>query len=179
MMSDKLPIVLSSETVFSGFVALKREMLQLPSHPPHPHYTLVASPAAVMVIATTKEGKWVLNHEYRHSAGRVLLSTPGGTLEANEDPLDGARRELLEETGYIADSYHLIGQSYPFPGICGQITYFVAAIGAHQTTSPQREAEEIIDTDEYAPEELTQALKDGAAIDGLLCTALFWHQQAK
>src|SRR5512143_1541172 len=58
------------------------------------------------ILALTKSGEAVLVKQYRHGVCEVLWELPGGVVEEGEEPIDGARRELLEETGFTAP--HLI-----------------------------------------------------------------------
>src|SRR5512138_1734078 len=62
------------------------------------------------VFALTKSGEVVLVKQYRHGICEVLLEFPGGVIEDGEDPMAGAKRELLEETGYRATDLIPLGQ---------------------------------------------------------------------
>ncbi len=63
---------------------------------------VVRHPGAVAVVALTEMGKIALVRQYRTSLDRVTVEIPAGKLEPGEDPLDCARRELKEETGFVA-----------------------------------------------------------------------------
>ncbi len=56
-----------------------------------------------MCVALTTDGKFVLERQYRHAVGQVLLQFGAGAAEPGEDPALGAARELEEETGYVTD----------------------------------------------------------------------------
>ena len=64
------------------------------------------------IVALTKKGEVVLVKQYRHGVCEALLEFPGGVVEDGEDPAEGAKRELLEETWYVASS---VIQVEPFP----------------------------------------------------------------
>src|SRR3954447_4362458 len=72
-----------------------------------PHY-LINSTDFVDVVAVTEAGKLLLVRQFRPAAGRETLELPSGHVEAGETPEDAVRKELLEETGYVADTFELL-----------------------------------------------------------------------
>ena len=73
-------------------------------------------PDVCAVIAETSEGV-VLVEQYRPALGRKILELPAGRLHRGEDPVEGARRELQEETGYRAGDLRLLSRFYPSVGL--------------------------------------------------------------
>jgi 8-oxo-dGTP pyrophosphatase MutT (NUDIX family) len=67
------------------------------------------------VLAITKEGQAVLVRQYRHGVQEMLFELPGGIVEDGEAPLDGIKRELMEETGYASENVIEVGRVYPNP----------------------------------------------------------------
>ena len=65
-----------------------------------PAYHVIELPCWANICALTDTHDLVLIREYRHGVARTLLGLPGGRIEAEEEPLIGAQRELREETGY-------------------------------------------------------------------------------
>ncbi|MGA7669723.1 MAG: NUDIX hydrolase [Nitrolancea sp.] len=63
----------------------------------------------VVVVALTEDDQVVVERRYKHGPRRVCISLPAGYIEPGEDPLDAARRELLEETGYCAEDWEPLG----------------------------------------------------------------------
>jgi ADP-ribose pyrophosphatase len=62
-----------------------------------------------VVVALTPDGRVVVGRNYKHGPRRVCLNLPAGYVEQDEDPLAAARRELLEETGYVAQEWVSLG----------------------------------------------------------------------
>ncbi len=81
-----------------------------------PYYYLESPADAVAVVAVTADGNLLLTRQYRHPVGAVIYDIPGGRSDPGEDPLEGARRELHEETGCEAGHIELLGRVNPFPG---------------------------------------------------------------
>ncbi|MCB1136057.1 MAG: NUDIX hydrolase [Chlamydiia bacterium] len=173
----ELPTVEDSKVLFEGFGQLRCDQLRLPNQQLYDYYTYVTSAEAVMVVATTREGKIVVNREYRHPTSQVLLGLPGGLLDPGEDVLTGAERELMEETGYSAESFHLIGNAFPFPGASSQKSCFVHANGAHRVADPALEAAEILHSVELSEKRLLSWIADGHPVDGALCMALYFFDR--
>ena len=89
-----------------------------------------------IVVAVNAKGEVVLERSYKHGPRRVAISLPAGYLEAGESPLDTARRELLEETGYVADDWTALG-SFAVDGNYGVSTeHAFLARGARRESEP-------------------------------------------
>lgn len=81
----------------------------------------------VMIVALTKLHEVVLIRQYRHGLQRSILELPGGSVDKDESPLEAAKRELLEETGYASNTFMEVGYGSPNPAIyTGMIYYFLA-----------------------------------------------------
>jgi len=81
----------------------------------------------VVIAGCTQEGKVLLVKQYRYSLDKDLLELPAGRIEAGEDPLPAAQRELTEETGYSADSWRELSRMFTAPGFCNEILYLYHA----------------------------------------------------
>jgi len=88
------------------------------------------------VVAQTVDGKVIFERMYKHGVKKVCLTLPGGGINPNEDPLAAARRELLEETGYVAEDWQSLGTFVSDGNYgCGRANLFFAR-SAKQVTSP-------------------------------------------
>jgi len=112
--------VLSSETLFQGRVfSLKREHIAEPSGLVATR-EIVVHPGSVVVLPVLTDGRIVLIRQYRHAAGQYLWELVAGHKEPDEDPLEGAHRELEEETGYTAKRVRKLFDIFPSPGLLGE-----------------------------------------------------------
>lgn len=167
-----IPEVKTSEIVHEGYFNVRVDMLQLPHGPKLSYTVLEIGVHAASILARTKDGKFVINKEYRHPPGQWLLSCPGGRIDTGESPLEAAKRELLEETGYGGGKFILVGSAYPLPAITEQVIHYIYVENAEFLQPPALEAFELIQTELKTEQELLSEIASGSPVDGVLCTAL-------
>ncbi len=170
----KPPNTHSSELVYEGFFNMRKDRLIREDGEMLDFTSLEISWDAAVIIAEDREGRLILNREYRHPTGQFILGCPGGSLEKGEDPIAGGRRELFEETGYVSDELSIIGCCYPLPSVCNQKIYFIHAKNARPGIGRKLDPFEFIETELKTEEELRQEILTGALVDGILCTALWY-----
>lgn len=90
-----------------------------------------------------------LVRQYRHAAGKYLLEVPAGSLEAGEDPREGAIRELEEEVGVVAASVELLTQFYVSPGFLTEKMFVYLATGLTETAQ-NLDDDEIIEIERHS-----------------------------
>ena len=103
------------------------ESVRLPGGEVIDDFYVVKLPDYVVVLALTKTNDVAAVRQYKHSLGRVILTLPAGYVEEGEDALACARRELLEETGFVAGDWRALG-SFVVDGNrgCGRAYLFLA-----------------------------------------------------
>jgi ADP-ribose pyrophosphatase len=128
----------------------------------------------ILAIDTSKSKKnpWiVIERQYRHAANQFLWELPAGKLEAGEDPLAGAQRELEEETGYRAKKWKPLVEYYASPGFLGESMKVFLAEGLVAGDAHPEEDEQI----EFRLVKLSDILKmieKGAILDGKTLTSV-------
>lgn len=102
---------LKTETVFdSRFVKLHKDKVRLPDSKIIDDFYTVTIPNGAMICALTSDGDIILKKEYRYACKSDIIECPAGMFEDYEnDPLETAQRELLEETGYTSANWQYLG----------------------------------------------------------------------
>ena len=107
-------------------------------------YHQITLPDGVIVFAQTADRRIVMERQYRHGVGKVSLTLPAGGLQDGERPLEAAQRELLEETGYCADHWCVLGTFVNHGSYgCGRLHMFIARDARQVTEALSRDLEEI------------------------------------
>ncbi len=157
------------------FLQVRRERVRLPDGR-QANREFVVHPGAVMVVPLLDNGDLLLERQYRHPLGRVLLEFPAGKLDAGEDPLACGRRELKEETGYSAKEWAYAGIlhnaiAYSTEGIH---IYFARGL---QVGVQQLDEGEFLELVRMSPAELDFACARGEVTDAKTLIGLLWLQR--
>jgi len=88
---------------------------------------IVEHPGSVVIVPVTVADEVILIRQFRHATGRTLLELPAGLIDPGEEILETARRELLEETGYVAGTLRHLTTVYVSPGYSEERTSIVLA----------------------------------------------------
>jgi ADP-ribose pyrophosphatase len=122
-------------------------------------YHRILLPDYSVMYVETEDGRVVVERQYKHGVGDVTLTLPAGLLKAGEDPLEGARRELLEETGYEASNWGCLGQFVQNSNYGGSRAHVYRATGARRVAEPDAGDLEHIEIVLMTRHELFQALR--------------------
>ena len=164
-----------SEKVYQGhFLDVRRDRVQLPDGSVAQREYIV-HPGAVMVVPLLDDGRLVMERQWRHPMGGVMLEFPAGKLETGEAPFTCAARELAEETGYRAAEWARAGILH------NAIAYSTEGIEvwfARGLTLGERhlDAGEFLDVAAMSMEELDQLAQLGELTDAKTLIGLLWLQ---
>jgi len=143
-------------------------------------FTLKRERSAAAVLALTTDGRVVLARQFRPGPGIVLDELPGGSVEPGESFEEAARRELLEETGYVADRWIALGRAYECAYSTVHREGFLAlgcrharAAGSYETGADPAEPIEVVvkPVDDFVTQLLAGATTDGEIAWMGLCRA--------
>ncbi|MBI2331790.1 MAG: NUDIX hydrolase [Chloroflexi bacterium] len=125
------------------------------------------------VVALTKNNEVVLVKQYRHGVQEALLELPGGVVERGEDPLVGAGRELMEETGYSAGTIIEVGRIYPNPAIQHNTLFCYLATDVELTGEQHLDEAEDIEVHLVPLDDLIEMVRQGKFMHALHVAVLF------
>ncbi|MCZ2175176.1 MAG: NUDIX hydrolase [Burkholderiales bacterium] len=137
----------------------------------------VAHPGAVVMIAELPDGKLLFERQFRYPLDRVFLELPAGKIHPGEDTLVTARRELQEETGYVAERWHRLGMLHPCIGYSDEhIEIFLARGLSH--VGQALDDGEFLEVHALDLGEAIDAVRDGRLTDGKSVAGLLWAERA-
>ena len=155
----------SSQTIFKGhIVKLTVDQVRLPDGNPAQR-EVVYHPGGVAVLALDGENWVTLVRQYRYPIRQLLLELPAGKLDHGlEDPIEGARRELAEETGLEAEEWTYLGHILASPGFCTEDLHMYLARGLTRK-GQHLDEDEFLDVVTMPFEELVGQVMDGTITD--------------
>jgi ADP-ribose pyrophosphatase len=129
----------------------------------------------VGIIAQPTPSSIVLVRQYRHAVGQYLWEIPAGMIDRGEDPVETARRELIEETGFRAQGFRQIRVVFPSPGFCNERIHIFLAEGL-TVGEAQPEDDERIEIRVWDLDEAWALVERDELLDGKTQIALAWAQ---
>jgi ADP-ribose pyrophosphatase len=164
--------ILKSEVLYRGKVfQLQRDTVIEPGGV-QAERDIIVHPGSVVVLPIFKDGRILLIRQYRHSVGEFLWELVAGRKEPKESPMAGARRELLEETGYTAKRMRKLMRVVPTPGFVNEWMWIFVAEGLTEGAAQPEEDETItprIFTLKQAEKMIERGtLRDAKSICGIL-----------
>jgi 8-oxo-dGTP pyrophosphatase MutT (NUDIX family) len=127
------------------------------------------------VVPVTKNNEILLIEQYRQGSDTITLEVPGGLIEINESPIDAARRECIEETGYSSNQLLIpIGVSLPNPAFLSNSCYSFAWFGLEPTIEQNCDLNEEIRVVPTPINEVKEMINDGRINHSVILTAFFF-----
>ena len=132
---------------------------------------VVHHPGASAIVAIDEDNRIIMEKQFRYALNDYLLEIPAGKLDAGEDPLVCAKRELKEETGIIASEWISLGTIATSPGFCNEVIHLYVAKGLSKGEIHWDE-DEYVEVERYTFDELLQRIKEETIKDSKTLSAL-------
>lgn len=155
------------------WLTVRRDKVRLPNGTVHPEYYVLEYPTWVNVIALTPEGKFVMVKQYRHGLGIVATELCAGVAEAGEEPMEAAKRELLEETGFGGGDWELLSVLCANPGSQNNLSYSFIASGVVRMDSQHLDETEDIKVEILDEAEVLEMLVNDRLKQALMAAPLW------
>lgn len=134
-------------------------------------FETIKHPGAALIIPFLANSKIIMLRQLRPVIGAYIYELPAGTLNKNESPLPCARREIIEETGYSAKKFTLLGRIYPVPGYSTEKIFIYKAEGL-QKEDHEAEEDEVIESRVFTKAAIKRLFKAGRIVDAKTIAAL-------
>jgi len=164
---------LTGETVYRGkLLRVERDRVRLPNGGETAREYIV-HPGAAVILALTDAGELVFERQFRYPLRRVFLELPAGKMDAGEAPEQTARRELLEETGYTAQTWRHLGVIHPAIGYSDEHIEVFFAQGLEKRAGQQLDAGEFLEVFTLSPAAVREKAREGEISDAKTLAALY------
>lgn len=138
-------------------------------------YYVYEFPEWVTAVAVTKDGKIIMEKQYRHAAGLTMFEIPGGCVDETDASLEDAiARELKEETGYAFESFEYLGKISANPSTNSNWMHMFIARGGVKTSEQDLDDNEDISLHLMSKEEVESLLQNNEIKQAMHATALFY-----
>ncbi len=145
----------------SKFLTVESHVVKLPDGQVIPDWAWLIIPSAAIVLAVTEDNKFLCFRQTKYAVEETSLAPVGGMLEPNEKPIDAARRELLEETGYESSDWVSLGSYILDPNRGIATMHLFLALKAKKIAEPNSDDLEDQELLFLSRNEIENALKEG------------------
>jgi ADP-ribose pyrophosphatase len=168
--------LIHSEVVLEGGMMLvKRDQVRLPSGRQGQREYLI-HPGAVLVLPVLSNGALVLERQFRFPLRQVFVELPAGKIDPGEDILVTGQRELLEETGYIAEDWVYLGYQHPCIGYSTEVIHMFVAENLSQG-EVMRDEDEALQIFHASLNDCLNMIRDGQITDAKTIVALSFYEK--
>lgn len=169
-------ILLKSKYVVKDkWITVRADTCQMPNGTIVEPYYVLEYPTWVNVVALTKNQEVILVKQYRHGLKQTVLELPCGAVEAEDvSPLEAAKRELLEESGYTSNNFIETGILSPNPANHTNLTHCFLATDVELVAALKLDATEHIDVVLLPLNKLIEVIDNGVFLQALHMSSLFF-----
>lgn len=173
MAKDLAETFLDGEEVFSGrLLKVRRDRVRLPDGTEGAR-EYIRHPGAVAIVALFEDGRVLLERQFRYPLARTFIEIPAGKLEPGEEPLVTGKRELLEETGFVAAEWRKLGIIHNAIGYSDEVIEIWLARGLEMRKQALAEGE-FLEVFSLPLAEAQAMARDGRITDVKTVVGLLW-----
>ena len=173
-MKDLTEHFVSGDLVFDGaLLKVRRDLVRLPEGGQATR-EYIRHPGAVAIVALFDDGRVLLERQFRYPHRRTFIEVPAGKLDPGEPPLDTAKRELLEETGYAAEEWTRLGTMHTTIAYTDEAIELYVARKLFLQGAAKLDAGEFLETMIVAFDEALAMIRDGRITDSKSVCSLLW-----
>lgn len=156
----------SRQLLDAPYLRVRSERVEVPGGQIVEDYYIIENFGWAGVVPVTEDGRFLLNRQYKHGIGQVVLEFPAGGIDPDEyeNPLMTAHRELMEETGYsvaVAEDMQFLAHMYANPTGARTRVWWYLARNIQQTGVPKPDPLEVIENLLVTPAELLELIHRG------------------
>jgi len=151
---------------------VRKDAVSLPNGVELDDFYVLEYPTWVNVIAINEDGLFVMERQYRHAAGVTCFELPCGVMEEGETPLEAAKRELLEETGYANGEWTQLMSLSPNSSSVTNMSHSFLAVGVEKVSDQHLDATEDLSVHLLTKEEVWDLLDNNKIIQALMVAPL-------
>ena len=167
-----------TEKIFSGHVFdIEVDRIEYESGNNSRRETVI-HPGGAVIVAVKPNGKIILVKQFRHPFKDFIYELPAGKLDKNEDPLNCAKRELIEETGYRAENMSKLGKIYTSPGYCSEILHIYLAENLKLGKHAREEGEEDMELLDFSIDEIEAMILSGKIVDAKTISGIYYYKNS-
>ena len=168
---------LDSEAVFDGaLLHVRRDRVSLPDGSTGTREYIV-HPGAVAILPLFDDGRILLERQYRYPLGQVLIEIPAGKIDPGETTETTAKRELLEETGYVAAQWSYMTTIHPICAYTNERVEIWLARGLKDEGGQRLDPGEFLETFTLPVAEALEWVRDGRVSDVKTIIAIQWAEK--
>ncbi len=138
-------------------------------------HDVIFHPGAAVIVPMLSKKEFVLIRQYRTACEQVIWEFPAGTLEKGESPINCAKREIIEETGYAAKTWKKLGTFYPAPGISTELIHLFLAMDL-VSKKMDLDQDEFIQKKIVSGQDLKKMISSGTILDAKTIIGFFYYQ---
>jgi len=174
-MPEPWPLVRSTPVKSYRVFSVRTDTARSPRTGKEHDFYVIESADWVNVIPLTPDHQVVMVRQYRHGTRQISLEVPGGLVNPRDTPMDTARKELLEETGYQAEEITLIGIAHPQPAVLNNRHLTFLATHVQKKAALDLDEGEDIEVVLVPLSEIPRLIREGEITNAMVILAFYWY----